>query len=127
MKFKKIEINNFRNFEQIHIDLENKNVLFGLNDIGKTNFLYALRFLFDRDCRKNGLIETDFYKKDITREIEITVTRQEERLLVLCNCMSQYGKEYCKRIKNNVEEMNKIGVKIKLQEVAYCTNSVEYS
>lgn len=73
MKFKNIEINNFRNFEQIHIDLENKNVLFGLNDIGKTNFLYALRFLFDRDCRKNGLIESDFYQKDITREIEITV------------------------------------------------------
>lgn len=73
MKFKNIEINNFRNFEQIHINLENKNVLFGLNDIGKTNFLYALRFLFDRDCRKNGLIESDFYKKDITREIEIIV------------------------------------------------------
>ncbi len=57
----------------------------------------------------------------------VAVTRPEERLLVLCNCMSQYGKKYCKKIKNNVEEMNKIGVKIKLQEVAYCTNSVEYS
>lgn len=42
MKFKNIEINNFRNFEQIHIDLENKNGLFGLNDIGKPNFLYCL-------------------------------------------------------------------------------------
>ena len=73
MKFKNIEISNFRNFEQIYINLENKNVLFGLNDIGKTNFLYALRFLFDRECRKNGLIESDFYQKDTTRQIEITV------------------------------------------------------
>lgn len=57
----------------------------------------------------------------------VAVTRPEERLLVLCNCMSQNGKKYCKKVKNNVEEMNKIGVKIELQEVAYCTNSPEYS
>ncbi len=57
----------------------------------------------------------------------VAVTRPEERLLVLCNCMNQYGKEYCKKIKSNVEEMNKIGVKIGLREVAYCINSAEYS
>lgn len=73
MLFKKILIKNFRNFENIKIDLENKNILFGLNDIGKTNFLYAIRFLFDRECRKNGLIESDFFQKKTEREIEITV------------------------------------------------------
>lgn len=73
MEFKQIKIENFRNFEDIRVNIENKNVLFGLNDIGKTNFLYALRFLFDRECRKNGLIESDFFKKDTTREIKITV------------------------------------------------------
>lgn len=73
MKFKQIKIENFRNFEDIRVDIENKNVLFGLNDIGKTNFLYAIRFLFDRECRKNGLFESDFFKKDTSREIKITV------------------------------------------------------
>jgi len=73
MLFKQIRIENFRNFEKICIDLENKNVLFGLNDIGKTNFLYALRFLFDRECRKNGLYESDFYQRNTLAEIKITV------------------------------------------------------
>lgn len=47
MKFKNISIKNFRNFENINITLDNKNVFFGMNDVGKTNFLYALRFVFE--------------------------------------------------------------------------------
>lgn len=62
MKFEKISIKNFRNFENIEINVSNKNIFFGLNDIGKTNFLYALRYVFDRDIRKNGLIDSDFHK-----------------------------------------------------------------
>ena len=42
MKFEKISIRNFRNFENIEIGISNKNIFFGLNDIGKTNFLYAI-------------------------------------------------------------------------------------
>lgn len=38
MKFEKISIRNFRNFENIEIGISNKNIFFGLNDIGKTNF-----------------------------------------------------------------------------------------
>ena len=41
MKFENIKIKNFRNFEDVNIDLSNKNIFFGLNDVGKTNFLYA--------------------------------------------------------------------------------------
>ena len=54
MKFEKISIRNFRNFENIEIAISNKNIFFGLNDIGKTNFLYAMRYVFDKDIRKNG-------------------------------------------------------------------------
>lgn len=64
MKFLTISIKNFRNFENINIDLNNKNVFFGMNDVGKTNFLYALRYLFDREIRKKELIESDFYQKN---------------------------------------------------------------
>lgn len=73
MKFKKIEISNFRNFEHIQIELNNKNVFFGMNDVGKTNFLYALRFLFDKDIRKNNFVESDFYKRNVKLPIEILV------------------------------------------------------
>ena len=64
MKFDAVTIKNFRNFEDITISLTNKNVLFGMNDVGKTNFLYALRYIFDKDVRRQNLSDTDYYKKN---------------------------------------------------------------
>lgn len=74
MKFEKIEIRNFRNFEDVKIDLSNKNIFFGLNDVGKTNFLYALRYVFDKDVRKQNLLDSDFHNKRLDKPIEIVVT-----------------------------------------------------
>lgn len=74
MKFTSIKISNFRNFEDISIDLSNKNILFGMNDVGKTNFLYALRFIFDKDIRKQNFIDTDYCKKNVKKPIEIVIT-----------------------------------------------------
>ncbi|MGL5257978.1 MAG: AAA family ATPase [Proteocatella sp.] len=36
MELKHIIIKNFRNFEDLNIDLSNRNIIFGLNDIGKS-------------------------------------------------------------------------------------------
>lgn len=74
MKFERITIKNFRNFQDVDLDLDNKNVFFGLNDVGKTNLLYALRYVFDKDIRKQNFIETDFYNKFLDAPIEIIVT-----------------------------------------------------
>lgn len=74
MRFEKVEIKNFRNFENVKIDLANKNVFFGLNDVGKTNFLYALRYIFDKNIRKQNILDSDFYNKQINKPIEIIVT-----------------------------------------------------
>lgn len=74
MKFESINIKNFRNFEEIVVDLSNKNIFIGLNDVGKTNFLYAIRFLFDKEIRKNNCLDSDFYKKNTDKPIEIMVT-----------------------------------------------------
>lgn len=74
MKFEKIEIKNFRNFEDVKIDLANKNVFFGLNDVGKTNFLYVLRYVFDKDVRKQNILDSDFHNKQLDKPIEIVVT-----------------------------------------------------
>lgn len=73
MQFNHLMIKNFRNFEDVNIDLSNRNIVFGLNDIGKSNFLSALRFLLDRNFRKDGFKDTDFFNKEIEREIEITL------------------------------------------------------
>ena len=73
MKFESISIKNFRNFENIEVDLSNKNVFFGMNDVGKTNFLYALRYVFDREVRKKEFLDSDFYQKDTSKPIEIVV------------------------------------------------------
>ena len=67
MKFDAVTIKNFRNFEDITISLTNKNVLFGMNDVGKTNFLYALRYIFDKDVRRHNFTDTDYYKKNTKR------------------------------------------------------------
>jgi putative ATP-dependent endonuclease of OLD family len=71
MRFCNLSIKNFRNFENINIDLSNQNIFFGLNDVGKTNLLYALRYVFDKDIRKYYLIDSDFYNKNIDKPIEI--------------------------------------------------------
>ena len=73
MRFNSITIKNFRNFEDISINLTNKNVLFGMNDVGKTNFLYALRYVFDKDIRKQNFSDTDYFKKNVESPIEIVV------------------------------------------------------
>ncbi|MCM3040651.1 AAA family ATPase [Paenibacillus motobuensis] len=73
MILKHLIIENFRNFENVNIDLTNRNIVFGLNDIGKSNFLSAIRFLLDRNFRRNGFMDSDYYNKDTNREIKITL------------------------------------------------------
>lgn len=90
MEFKSIEIKHFRGFEHINVDLTNQNVIFGLNDIGKSNFLAAIRFVLDREVRKNRLLESDFYMRDTSEDVEITLcigiedfeTSDDSKLLV---------------------------------------------
>ncbi|EJS02226.1 ATP-dependent nuclease [Bacillus cereus] len=73
MKLKSLKVENFRNFEDVEINLTNQNVIFGMNDVGKTNLMYALRFLLDREIRKNGFKETDYFKNDTSKVITITL------------------------------------------------------
>ena len=41
--------------------------------MGKTNFLCAIRYLFDREMRKHDLLESDFFKRNTAAPIEIIV------------------------------------------------------
>lgn len=73
MKLKKLIVKNFRNYKDVTIDLSNKNVVFGMNDVGKTNLLWSLRYLLDRKIRANGFQESDFFQRDTEKDIEITL------------------------------------------------------
>lgn len=74
MEFKNIMIKNFRNYEDINVDLSNKNIFFGMNDIGKTNLLQAIRYVLDKDIRKQNLVDSDYHNKNISSPIEITIS-----------------------------------------------------
>lgn len=121
MKFDSITIKNFRNFEDITINLTNKNILFGMNDVGKTNFLYALRFLFDKDVRKQNFSDTDYYKKNITAPIEILVAidisdsddsdSQKLRAKLKGAVLSEQDKVYIK-VEANYDEKEMIGIPV---------------
>lgn len=79
MKFVKLEVSNYRNFENIVLDLSNKNVIFGLNDIGKSNLLSVFRLLFDRKYRANNCIESDYHNKNTEKDIEILLEIELEK------------------------------------------------
>lgn len=105
MIFKKIIIRNFRNFKETNINLSNKNVFFGLNDVGKTNVLYAFRYVFDNELRKKGIIESDFFQRNINDPIEITVSldisddnedNQKIRAIMKGNLLSETREIYIK-------------------------------
>lgn len=72
MQLKKLTIKNFRNFENCTINLTNKNLVFGMNDVGKSNLLYAIRMLFDTRIRNRPVDTTDFHKQNTDDDIEIS-------------------------------------------------------
>ncbi|RHG37885.1 DUF2813 domain-containing protein [Fusobacterium varium] len=69
-----IKIKNFRNFENIEIKTNKKNIIIGINDVGKTNLLYALKLVFDYKIRNVELLESDFHKKNIESNFEIFIS-----------------------------------------------------
>lgn len=74
MNFKELYIENFRNFKEIKLEkLTQKNIVFGENDIGKTNLIHALRLLFDWKVRKEQCLESDFHRRDTKNTIVIRV------------------------------------------------------
>lgn len=71
---KKIRIKNFRNFEDIEVNTTRKNIVIGMNDVGKTNLLYALKMVFDYRIRNIDLLESDFHKKRKDTPFEIIIS-----------------------------------------------------
>lgn len=70
-----IRIEGFRNYDNETINLENKTLIIGSNDVGKTNLIYALRILFDKSLsdRDLELSDSDYNAYIKANEIVITV------------------------------------------------------
>ena len=75
MKIKSIHLEGFRNFKKATINLSEKSVVIGSNDIGKTNLLHAMRMLLDRSLSEVAIEpkETDFYAHEPTDSFEIRI------------------------------------------------------
>lgn len=70
MKFSRITLQNWRNFKQVDVSLQNRVFLIGPNASGKSNFLDAFRFL--RDIATIGLQQAVETRKGITRIRNLT-------------------------------------------------------
>jgi putative ATP-dependent endonuclease of OLD family len=59
----RVQIKNFRNFLDLDVKLDHKQVVLGENNVGKTNFLRAIQLILDRDFsdQDRTLTEKDFH------------------------------------------------------------------
>ena len=76
MRIENIRIKGFRNFDDEKITFQDKTLIIGANDVGKTNLIYALRLLFDKSISERDLelSDSDYNAYSKTDKIEITVT-----------------------------------------------------
>lgn len=86
MKIEKIKIKGFRNFDDTEIYLQEKALIIGANDVGKSNLLYALRLLFDKSLSEDDLelSDNDFnaYTKASSIEISVFISDVTEDCLI---------------------------------------------
>lgn len=75
MIISQIRLTGFRNFKKSTINVANKTLIIGSNDIGKTNLLYALRILLDRGLSDLDIEpkDSDFFCHEETSQLEIIV------------------------------------------------------
>jgi len=63
LKIAKVKINGFRNFKSSVINFNDRTLIIGGNDVGKTNLLHALRIILDKSLSERDIEpeETDFF------------------------------------------------------------------
>lgn len=76
MRIAQVHIKGFRNFSDETITFQQKTLIIGANDVGKTNLIYALRLLFDKSISEQDLelMDSDYNAYTGAGQIEITAT-----------------------------------------------------
>ena len=69
-----IRIEGFRNYDKETINLANKTLIIGSNDVGKTNLIYALRILFDKSLSDRDLELSDSDYNAYIKATKIVIT-----------------------------------------------------
>lgn len=79
MKISEVYIKGFRNFKDAKFNFNNHTAIMGFNDIGKTNLIYAIRLLLDKNISEADmeLTDADFFVYEDTNNIEIVIKFDE--------------------------------------------------
>nr|WP_025689617.1 AAA family ATPase [Paenibacillus zanthoxyli] len=89
----RVKITNYRNFEFVDVQLKDKQVVIGENNVGKTNFLRAIQLILDPTLtdQERFLEDMDFYngfespmEKGIIIEIVLEIKRFSHNKNLLC-------------------------------------------
>ena len=76
MRLKKTAIKNFRNFDEITVQLEDFSVIIGPNNVGKTNFLQAIEYVFSPTSARNVRVNKQDFR-DPARPLVVEVVFSE--------------------------------------------------
>lgn len=92
MILKKVILKGFRNFKEAEINFQEKTLVIGSNDVGKSNLLYALRILLDKSLSESDIEpkDSDFYAYELTNKLEISLYLEE----IKEDCLKSIFKEH---------------------------------
>src|SRR5690349_18302178 len=92
MRIASARLRGFRNFKDAFINLADKSLIIGYNDVGKTNLIYALRLLLDRTLPESALepVDSDFYVYERTDVLSIELHLTD----VVEDCLRSHFREY---------------------------------
>ena len=73
MRIDRLYIRGFRNYKEATVNFNKSTLIIGANDVGKTNLIYALQILMDRNLSDYSfeLKDSDFYAYEETNEVVI--------------------------------------------------------
>lgn len=131
MKIKDIYIENFRNFDKLSLEVSNRNIVFGLNDVGKTNLLCALRYLLDYKQRQQEFLETDFHnlntKKKIIIQIHFDISDLQDTKNVRNMQNNDDNKKFRAKLKYNVSNCYDYYLRLEYESTAESKLSMKFS
>ncbi|MED2970171.1 AAA family ATPase [Bacillus subtilis] len=75
MRISQVKLQGFRNFKSATINFNDKTLIIGQNDIGKSNLIHALRLLLDKSLSENDLEpkDSDFYAHEEVTKIVVQI------------------------------------------------------
>lgn len=75
MILSQIQLKGYRNFKNSKVNFNEKSLIIGANDVGKTNLIWAMRLLLDRSLSDYDIEpnDSDFYAFEETNNFSITI------------------------------------------------------